>query len=228
MLPKLFVRDWILNRRVVLLNFAVFGAFQVYSLMRVDSSRAWLVFATIYASFLAVTIFIREDRFGATGWTCTLPVTRRKLVLARYLESWVMVLLALGATTLLAAVLPGSVVHPAEVLRPSTLLIAATIATLVLSLMQPFTIRFGFLGVMIFLVGMQVLGVALLTVLLVLRGSGRGRPVVDAFSSLGDALIAVREALSPTSFVLLLLVTLILTNWLGYRSAVFLFGRREL
>jgi len=232
MLPKLFIRDWILNRKIVLINFAVFSAFQVYSATQVSSARVWLVFASIYASFLAVTIFIREDKFGATGWACTLPVTRRELVLARFIEAWVMVLVALGAMTLLAAVVPGSVVSPADLLQPSTLLISATIVTLVLSLMQPFTIRFGFLGVMIFLIGMQVLGVVLLTALMALRRSGvlsgSGRPIADAISTLGSGLASVREALSPTPFVLLLLIVLLLTNWLGYRSAVFLFRRREL
>jgi hypothetical protein len=77
---------------------------------------------------------------------------------------------------------------------------------------------------------MQVLGVAMLTILLVLRGrgSGGGRPIAEAISSLGNGLAAIRETLSPTPFALLVLATLILTNWLGYRSAVFLFGRREL
>jgi hypothetical protein len=230
MLPKLFLRDWILNRKIVLINFAIFSAFQIYSGTQVSSARVWLVFASIYASFLAVTLFIREDKFGATGWACTLPVTRRELVLARIIESWVMVLVALGAMALFAAIVPGSVVSPAELLQPSTLLISATIVTLILSLMQPFTIRFGFLGVMIFLIGMQVLGVVLLTALMALRRSGsvNGRPIADAISTLGSGLASVREALSPTPFALLLLIVLLLTNWLGYRSAVFLFRRREL
>jgi len=229
MLPKLFLRDWILNRKIVLINFAIFSAFQVYLATQVSSARVWLVFASIYASFLAVTLFIREDKFGATGWACTLPVTRRELVLARFIEAWLMVLVALGAMTLLAVVVPGSVVSPADLLQPSTLLISATIVTLVLSLMQPFTIRFGFLGVMIFLIGMQVLGVVLLTALMALRRSGSvtGRPIADAISTFGSGLAFVREALSPTPFVLLVLAALLLTNWLGYSSAIFLFRRRE-
>jgi len=177
-----------------------------------------------------VVVFVREDKFRATGWGCTLPVTRRELVLARFIESWIMVLVALAGALSLTALLPGSAVSPHAVLQPTSLLICATVVTLVLALMQPFTIRFGFLGVMILVIGMQVLGVVVLTIATATRpkGGGSGRPILDALSSLGDRILAVREALSPAGFALAVVVSLVALNWAGYRLAVFMFRRREL
>jgi hypothetical protein len=126
--------------------------------------------------------------------------------------------------------LPGSAVPAHAVLQPTSLLICATIVTLVLALMQPFTIRYGFLGVMIFVIGMQVLGVVVLTFATATRpkGGGSGRPILDALSSLGDRILAVREALSPAGFALVVVLSLVALNWAGYRLAVFMFRRREL
>ena len=66
----IFLRDWILHRRQLLIIFALFGAFQIYFVTRASSSPAWTVFATLYASFLSMSIFVREDMFRATAWTC--------------------------------------------------------------------------------------------------------------------------------------------------------------
>ncbi|MCP3978919.1 MAG: hypothetical protein GY716_06250 [bacterium] len=230
MLPELLHRDWVLNRKHLLLFFAIFSAYQVYAVLETSTSRTWLVFACIYASFLAVTLFIREDKFGAIGWSCTLPITRRDLVRARFVAGWILVLLALAGALLIVALVPGGNVTVAGVLQPSTLLIAAAVVTFVFALMQPFTIRFGFLGVIVFLVGIQVLGVAALALASTL-GSGRsggGRPIRDTLSMLSDGLAFVRGSMPYPAFALLVLVVLAVVNWLGYRAALALFSRREL
>jgi len=221
MLPKLLRREWILNRQVLMLLAGIFGAYQIWA-------RAWVVMATLYAAFLSVLLFAREDKFRSTAWSCTLPVTRLELVRARFVASWLMVVVALTGATLLTAVVPGSKVSPADVVEPSTLLIVAAVTTLIFAWVMPFTIRFGMVGIMIFLVGGQLAGAILLFVATSIhRGSGSRRPIRAALAAIGDGLVAVRETLSPALFVVVVVLVLAVANWLVYRFSAYLFGRRE-
>jgi hypothetical protein len=230
MLPRILRREWILHRQVVMIMFAIFGAYQVFALMSMDSARAWIVFAALYASFLTAVLFIREDKFRATSWTCILPIKRIELVRARFIASWAMLVAALGGATLLAAVLPGTKFPASEIFDTSTLLIVATLTTLVFAWVLPFSIRFGMAGIMVFLVGAQLAGVLLLLIgSRINRTSGNaGRPIRTALAAISDTLVSAREALSPTLFVVVVIVALVATNWLAYRFAAFLFDRREL
>jgi len=230
MLPKLLYREWILHRQVVAIMFGIFGAYQIYAVMNVNSARAWIVFATVYSAFLTAALFIREDKFRATGWTCILPIKRIELVRARFIVSWAMVVAALGGSTLLAAVVPGTKFPVGEIFDTSTLLIVAALTTLIFAWVLPFSIRFGMVGIMFFLVGAQVGGVLLLFIgSRINRASGdSGRPIRTALAAISDALIGAREALSPALFTVVVVIVLTAANWLAYRFAAFLFNRREL
>ena len=230
MLPKLLYREWILHRQVVALMFGIFGAYQIYAMMNMDSARGWVVFAAVYSAFLTAALFIREDKFRATGWTCILPIKRIELVRARFIASWVMVVAALGGATLLAAVLPGTKFPVSEIFDTSTLLIVAALTTLIFAWVLPFSIRFGMVGIMIFLVGAQLGGVLLLLIgsRMNRASGGGGRPIRTTLAAISDALVSARETLSPTLFVVVVIVVLIVVNWLAFRFASFLFDRREL
>jgi len=229
MLHRLLLREWILTRRALLAPFGIFAVFQAYFVCRSVSPRHWLVFAAVYASFLSLIPFLREDKFHAAAWSCTLPVRRQDLVRARFLAAWIMVTAALALGLVLAGVMPGSRVPIAAVFEPSTLLLAATAVTAILALMLPFAIRFGLVGVLIFLVGFQLLGTVVL--LIAVNTSARARPspgvLTGGIEALTDALVALRDFLSPTGFYLAVALALILANWLGFRLAVALFRRRE-
>ena len=232
MLRELLHRDWILNRRTLLFTYGTFGLFQSYFALQVSSPRVWLVFASIYASFLAVALFVRDDMFQATAWTCSLPVLRRQIVAARFLGAWILVLSALAGATLLAAIIPGSVVAPSELADPTTLLLAAATITIVIGLLLPFTIRFGMIGVVIFLVVAQALGAGVLiaTTMLARHGDGHGSGdlIHDGTTLVGGAVASLRTMLHPLPFLVLAVLALIALNWTGYRVGTWLFGRREL
>lgn len=230
MLSRLLRREWILNRRLMLINFGFFAAFEIYAAHSMDGAREWLVVACIYTSFLATVLFVREDKFRATAWTCSLPVTRREVVRARFVLAWLMVLSSLALAAALAALLPAGRVPVGEIFDPASLLIGGAVVTFVLALMLPFTIRFGLAGIMIFLVGAQVLGIVGLTLARVFGGDGGGGrgPIKAAFSNMSDGLVALRDVMSPGPFALLVVVCLIVANWAGYRLAVLLFHQRDL
>jgi hypothetical protein len=229
MLPKLLVREWILTRRALLPMLGIFAIFQAYFVCRMDSPRQWLIFAAVYASFLSLPLFLREDKFRANAWSCTLPVCRQDLVRARFQAAWILVTGTLALALVLAGVMPGSRVQIAAVFDPATLFLAAAVVTIILGLMLPFAIRFGFMGIMIFLVGIQVLGTAVL--LVAVATSSRPRPsrgvLTGGIEALTESLVALRDFMSPPGFYLLVALALILANWLGFRLAVALFRRRE-
>ncbi len=230
MLPRLLLRDWILTRRALLAIVGIYVAFQAYFVCRISSSRQYLVFASIYASFLTLTLFLREDKFHATAWSCSMPVSRQDLVRARYLGAWIFVAAALVLALIPAWIVPGSVVSVPAVFDPGTLLRVFAAVTVILALMLPFTIRFGVLGVMIFLVGIQMLGALVLLIAVKTGGaSSASRGLLSGgVDALGAGLAAVRELTGPAGFHAAIVVCLLLVNWLGYRLAVSLFRRREL
>ena len=230
MLHKLLLREWILIRRALLAIVGIYIAFQAYFVCRASSPRQYLIFAAIYAAFLALPIFLREDRFHATAWSCTLPVCRQDLVRARFLGAWIIVAGNLALALVLAGFMPGRKVQVAAVFEPATLFLAAAAVTIVLALMLPFAIRFGLLGVMIFLVGFQIIGSAVLLIAVNTRGSARTSKgiLTGGIEALTDGLVSLRDLLSPPGFYLAVAAALILINWLGYRLAVALFRRREL
>ena len=231
MLRKLLHREWILNRTNVALMFAIYAAFQIYMVISIDSTRPWVVMATLYAAFLTTALFVREDKFRSTWWACTLPVTRLELIRARYIAAWWMVVTAFIGSVLLAALVPGSNVIVSEIFNPWTLLIAAALTTGIFVWVLPFTIRFGMLWLMIFLIGGQIVGAGLLVLgRMINRGSNAGtggRPIRTALAAIGDAILGVREALTPVPFAIAVIVTLLVVNWLSYRFAAYMFRRRE-
>ena len=229
MLPRLLIREWILTRRSLLLLVCIFVFFQAYFVCRATSPRQFLAFASIYASFLSLTLFLREDKFHATSWSCTLPIFRRDLVRARFLGAWLLVTGMLVLAFILAGLMPGSRVRVAAIFDPATLFLTAAAITIILALMLPFAIRFGLLGVMIFLIAFQMIGSIVL--LIAVKTSSRPQPSRGVLSggieALKDGLVTLQDLLSPPAFYLALALVLILVNWLGLRLAVELFRRRE-
>lgn len=228
MLLRLLQRDWFLHRRALLTVILIFSAFEVYFVLVANHPRMWLVFTCIYISFFVIVPMTRDDKFRAFAWACTLPVTRSDLVKARYVSSWVIVGVGLLSALALAAFLPGSRVAPALPLDARSLLLAATVVTIIFVLLIPFTIRYGLMGVFIGLALLQLVGAGLFVF-----ASATGSfdavegTIAAAFKPPIAAIAAIRESLPSAAFNVLALVTLVLINWLGYRFAATLIRRRE-
>ncbi|MGD8328734.1 MAG: ABC-2 transporter permease [Acidobacteriota bacterium] len=230
MLPDLILRDWKLHRRALLPMMAIFAIFQVYFVLRVDSTTFWLVFTCVYAMGLTIMPLAREDKFGSTAWTCTLPVTRAQIIGARFVEAWLLALAWIAVSTLMAVLIPGSRIAVESLAEPATILLAVTIITVILSLLLPFTIRFGILGVLIVGVAAQILGTVVLLVLVLTRGrrTAGANPIDIVIGAVRDGITFVHGALPPVAFYLLVLAALAALHWAAYRSAIVLFDRKEL
>ena len=233
MMTELLRRDWIplrrdliLHRRTLVVATLIYTAFQAWFVTGVNSPTAWLVLNCIYMSVFTVVPLNLDEKSGTLPWLCTLPVTRADLVRGRYVTAWALVvglyIVALG----LAAFVPGSQLSPLSLLEPDRLLLAAGITTFIVAMLLPFTIRFGFMGVLLTLVVVQVFG-GVMFVVVKITGGGVGGGIASAFAGLRHGIVALRETLSVPVFQLALLALLVLVNWASYRASVALFRQRE-
>jgi len=230
MLPELLRRDWVLNRRAVVALSAIFAAFLVFFVqVPSDLPPIWLFLTCLWAAFIAIVPIARDHTFRAVAWSCTLPVSRADLVRARYAAAWVLVAGVVAAALALAVLVPGSKVSVAFVFDLDTLLAAAGFVTFLLALALPFLIRFGILGLAVFLVPINIL---LPVVFVVSKVTGNQDNVEGAvlgwIGAIADAVAGLRDGLSRPVFYVAVLLLLVFTNWASYRLALALFRRREL
>ncbi len=217
-------KDLVLNRNTLLANALIFAAtFGLLGTMADDSPRALAVFAGLMVAFAPLGIVTREDRARAMALSCSLPVTRRTIVRARYALGLALVIPGVVALLGVAALVPTSLAA-GELFRPSTLLLAYSLALLVLALMFPLTLRLGAMGLIVLLAGFQVLGVVLLT-LTQLTHSDADKRILGAIVRFFANTAAT---LGSPGFHLAVVAVLAVVLALSYRLSVFLFEREEL
>lgn len=222
-------RDIILHRRSMLPAVLIFAGFETYFVIRVNQPTFWLIFTCVYASFLTVIPLNRSDKFGTLAWSCTLPVTRADLVRGAYVTAWAVMAGLFVLAFALAAFVPGSRLVVSDFLVPGRLLLVAGIATFILALLLPFTVRFGLMGMLVMLVVFQIIGAG---TFIVARLTG-GMDAVEggiggAVRAIAGGLAALRDTLSGPLYYPVVLLALVLVNWASYHLALALFRRREL
>lgn len=230
MLRELMCRDWRLTRRDLLINAGIFLAFQVYFASRASSSRFFVVGASIIAALISATVMTKEDKVKGGAWTCSLPVSRKELVKGRILGGWLLMAAFMVMASLVGLAVPGGTVKAGELFRPETLFLVLAIFTVVSVLLYPFLVRFGFMGILIFLISVQILGtLALLAAILRTRSpeAGTRGGIRAAVETLKGSFSSVRDTLPDWAFFGLLLALLALLNWGGFKLTVALFRRKE-
>jgi hypothetical protein len=218
-------KDLLFCRRDLLINaFIIAVTLGILTSLDDMSVRATAVFAGLMAAVFPVVLVTREDKSNAVALACSLPVTRRTIVRARYVLGVALAALGVLLALFIAALLPTSTLPASALFSSSPLLLALSLALLLMSLMLPLTLRLGAVGLIVLLVVLQVIGVVLLTVVQ-LTGSNADLLLIGM---LAEGVGAVREALGGVGFQLLI--------WLGlggfllasYGLAIHLFERREL
>lgn len=114
---------------------------------------------TAYPALLVPLFAGRDDRHRTTGFDLSLPVTRRQVLLGRYLLALALhvVWLALSAAVCRAWGWPRAI---AGVFSPFSLALSLAAFTVGMGTTYPLVLRWGFVGMLYGLVGFQVLGVA--------------------------------------------------------------------
>ncbi len=226
MLRNIVRKELILNRKTLAFTAIPYVGWFAYVLRQPDlTAGEYLVMSATMAVFYQVVLFVRDDKLKTAALTCSLPVTRTVVVRARYLVACSLSASWIGAAILLALACPWSHVPLARLVAPSSLGVAASIALLGTAILFPLVMRFGLIGVLAFLVGMQVLGiVAFLAVDLL----GRASSVNAVLSFLTRSIRVLHANLGHPGFALMwtLMVLAIVAG--SYGLSVWLYGRRDL
>ena len=218
--------DLIFNRRMLGWNYAFYLLLlPVYASLAPDVTPAlYAGFAAVICSMVPLTLVAREDKFRTAALTCSLPVTRDAIVSARYWGGGLVTLAAIAVILAAGYLVPqtGFAARGAELGRP--LLVAFVIAGLVQAALLPFTIRFGLAGLMVFLVGAQVLGVVAL-----LSGMLLGLDVLrGVIGTIGATLRAVRDGAGDAGLAAFLVTLVALLNLASHALSRRLYRAREL
>jgi ABC-type transport system involved in multi-copper enzyme maturation permease subunit len=188
------------------------------------AGRITAVGAAFIGSLMATTIAAREDKLRTSATLASLPVSRGTLVEARYVVAYLVGAATYLAVVVMAAALPWSVQRAAELVEVRTLLLTLTLASTAIAVLMPVVIRFGLLGVMVFLGAFQVLGVA---VMVAFEFFGL-RSAVGVFRVIERGILALHRGLDQPVVIVETMAAVALAIWLSLRLSVFLAGRREL
>ncbi|MFA6107923.1 MAG: ABC-2 transporter permease [Candidatus Latescibacterota bacterium] len=223
MLRNLLRKDLLMNRWLIgmMLFYVLLGAWSV-------SRPGYAFVAGLWAAIgvlIGVSIAGREDKVGASALVASLPLTRRDLVLSRYVGSVIGAGAFYLAVALVALTWPQSTADPIDLLGPAPLLAAAGGVALTAALLLPLTFRFGFLGLLAMIVASQVL-------LLVALGLATLLDATGTFAWSLEALIrapaALRHLAGGPIAGLGAGAGMAALLWLSFRLSVFLAERRDL
>lgn len=224
---KILRLEFLFNRRQLFIVLAIFTAYFAYMVFRIDSPRVFVVSTSIMIGLaMPFTILGREDKFKTAALVCSLPVRRATVVLGKYAATWAAIGLGLGYSLLLAAAFPFSKIQADEILTARNLFVALFLISLIFAVILPFTIRFGLVGIIILLVGFQLLGILALILSQVLGGANN--PLRVFIRAVAGGLRALLTHEATPGFLLALLAVGVAISAASLFVSRALYARREL
>ncbi len=225
---KLLSKDLILNWKALATTYAFWSLLWLgYPALRSGgdtSFNAWAVMVSLACAFLPVMLVAREDKFKAGALACSLPVTRDAIVVSRYVGAWLLAVVGAGlAVGVMSAM---STAGMTELAPPTSRVPFAAGVTVgvVVAVFLPFTLRFGIAGLLVFLVGAQLIGIATLVASAMFGGAGGMRSILDGFV---EAVARLHETLGPTAFSVAIVAAVVALNVASCRLSMFVYRRRE-
>ncbi len=226
-MSKLLRMEFIFNRKQILLTLAIFSAYFVYMSSRFESPRFFLIITSLMIGLaMPMGLVGREDKFKTAALVCSLPVRRSWIILAKYATSWIIIGVSFAYALFLAAVIPFAKVSVAEILNLKSLLIGLAFISLIFSFILPFTTRFGFVGIIIFLVSTQVFGIVMILLAQFLGPKRRLLKVV--FDGLEKGARYVLNHPGTPGFLLVLVAAILIINAASFVITGWLYARKEM
>jgi hypothetical protein len=226
-MPELLRLEYLFNRRQLLIILAILSGYFAFMAVQIDSPRVIIVTTCLIIGLsMPFTIMGREDKFKTAALVCSLPVRRSTIVLAKYAATWIALGLGLAYASLFVSIVPFTRIHATDVLTVRALCVSLFLMSLIFAFVLPFIIRFGLTGIIILLVGAQLLGVLALA-LTQLLGNGNN-PLRAVIRAIEDGLRALLNHESNPGFLLALLAAALAVNVLSVFLSQALYARRDL
>lgn len=215
---ELIIKDLRLHKRYLAFLGIFFPLYMGYIGSRLNKTGIFAVFGAILYATGPLMLFTREDKFKSLAFGLSLPATRREVLASRYVFSWALMGLFYFLGAVVAAAVPGSKFGAAG-FRPGMVLAALGLMTLYFGSLLPLTVRFGPIGIIVFMVILQVLGIAAMSL---------PTRAIQAFAgAVKAALSAARGALGPAGSAAALIVGMVLLNLASFGLALRLFERKD-
>ena len=235
-LIRLIKKDLDSNKKGLLIN-TVFPVFYLFILNWKFKGQISMTISTIIVFLYTFVVFVRDEKFRAFNLYCSLPFTRKNIVLARYLFSWLLIIayfllfVAVSYATRYGTAYFGG--ENESVLTLRGFFTAFIIATLAVWLVLPPVFRFGVTkGFMVGAVGVPVLLTASLHFLTMNTTTKRFIVIVIKF--IAGAVKAMARA--NTAFIenngfglyfLFAILLLMITGYISLKCSETLFARRD-
>lgn len=246
--------DFIINKRVLLLNLAIWLVLAGW-IFRTVPLNMFLLVGILYAAIIAVSPMIAQGsmspaimgvEYKVDILYASLPNKRSTIVLARYFTSLVimlaMVVLNLSYGLLLGRLMPVSQVDIASILSLGGLFYLIFFGVVVICIFLPFIYRFGLMGIMIALVAglaLGALGVAMEAVLKypAIKDSVVARVLKSVLSTVFSQLEGsgipglFQEAIGRVGmplFIILIVLIMIAFLFVSFKISVYIFDKKEL
>lgn len=158
-----------------------------------------LYFGSLIAGLLPVMVTGREDRYRTNAFSCGLPARRGEIVIARYLLGPLFYPVWVVCCVLLAWLFSGRS-FPVEMLRPEALATGLAVLVLTIAVMTPLMIRFGFLGFLVGLILLQVMGLLVLAAGPRLGLRNGILAIEDGVKAVGSGLRALRVTIGDAAY----------------------------
>ncbi len=251
---KFTKNDWIINKRVFLLNLAIWLAFAGF-VSPTGSLNIFLLIGILYGAIIAVSPMLAQGsmspaimgvEYKADILYASLPNKRSTIVLARYFTSLVimlaMVVLILSYGLLLGGLMPASQVDLSPMLSLGGVFYLVFLGVLAVCLLLPFIYRWGLMGIMIALVAGVAFGVVAMAMTTLLRNpafkdSLIGRTMKSVLSGMfsqteGSGMPGLlQEAIGRVGMPLFIILTsliMIVLLFVSFKISVHIFNRKEL
>ncbi len=220
---KLIRKDLLLHKPAFYGYVPVLLIYLAYLATQVSSQNVFITFACIMAAILPMVLITREDKFGAEVFICSLPITRRQAVRAKYVMCVSTALtLAIIGLTLYSIFAPRGGLAVWSIASASRVLL---ILTMGLCLSIPCSLRFGWVGLIAGLVTLQVFGIVTLHIVNTFATNLQLR---DVFGAISDFIERAHSQLgSPLAFAAVVIIVTVV-NLTACKIAESSFEQREL
>jgi hypothetical protein len=223
-ISRIIRSEIILNWKVVLFYGALGVAMTATYALMLKNPGAIIAAAAILLPTQAV-LLTRSSRYHADATECALPVSRDELILGKYLTVIATMLLAFVLVLATVIVVPHPEFATSDVLNPDRLATLVVLVGLISSLLVPLILRFGFMGIMVLILGLNVITV-IVFVLTAARVIGNALHFV--FHDVPAAVAAFRSSVGFPWFHLGALAVACGLSYASLKVSQLIYRRREL